>query len=120
LKRKLFKKINISPKRQITIPKEIYDQMEIRNNRVQVYLEGKRMVIESVSEQEDIFDFTGQIKEKLEKEGYTGHELAVKLAQQKQLVEKAFAQIITEAEEEYRTGKTVSHEELFADIAGED
>ncbi len=119
MKRKL-KRINISPKRQITIPKEIYDQMEISNNRVQVYLDGNRMVIEPVSEQEDIFDFTGKIKDKLEKEGYSGHDLAIKLTERKRFVENAFAQIINEAEEEYKMGKTISHEEVFAELDGDD
>ena len=93
--------------------------MEISNNRVQVYLDGKRMVVEPITDQEDLFDFTEQLKTRLEKEGYQGSELAEKLAVQKAAVEKAFTKIIKEAQEEYKSGKTISHEELFADIDGE-
>ena len=118
MSKKTIKRINVSPKRQITIPKDFYDQMEIHNNRVQIHLDGKRMVVEPVSVKEDLFDFTEQIRSKLEKDGFTGKKLAHKLAEQKQLVEQAFGQLIQEAEEDYRSGRTVSHEELFSDTDG--
>jgi len=117
--KKILKRVNVSPKRQITIPKEFYDLMDIRNNRVQLCLEGKRMIVEPVDVKEDLFDFTEQIKMRLEKEGYSGKKLAQKLTEQKQLVDSAFGHIIKEAQEEYVNGKTVSHDELFSEIEKE-
>jgi virulence-associated protein VagC len=118
MQKKPSRKVNISPKRQITIPKDFYDRMEISNNKVQVYLDGKRMIVEPITEEDDLFDFTEQIKARLEKEGYQGKELTKKLVLQKKVVEQAFVKMIKEAEEEYHTGKTVSHEDLFADSYG--
>ncbi len=115
MKKKLLKKVNVSPKRQITIPKEIFDRMEICHNKVQVYLEGRRMVVEPVASNDELFDFTEQILLKLQKEGYKGKKLAEKLAEQKHMVEKALGQMIKEAQEEYKNGKTTTHKEVFAD-----
>ncbi len=77
------------------------------------------MVIEPVTAEEDLFDFTEQIRSKLEKAGYKGKALADKIAEQKRVVDRAFTEIIREAEKEYHNGNTVSHEELFADLDGE-
>lgn len=120
MNKKLIKRINVSPKRQITIPKEIFDQLEISNNRVQIYLDGRRMIVEPVATEEDLFDFTEQIRIKLEKDGYKGKKLADKLAEQQRVVDRAFGEMIMEAEKEYESGNTVSHEEIFADIDGDE
>jgi len=117
--KKIMKRVNVSPKRQITIPKEFFDRMDIRNNRVQLCLDGKRMIVEPVDVKEDLFDFTEQIRMRLEKEGFTGKKLAQKLTEQKQLVESAFGQMIKEAQEEYMNGKIISHDELFSEVEGE-
>lgn len=119
MKEKTIKRVNVSPKRQITIPKEFFDQLEISNNRVQVYLDGKRMIVEPLADEEDLFDFTEQVLIKLEKHGYKGKKLADKLAEHKQIIDQAFGQLIMEAEKEYKSGNTVNHKELFADIDGE-
>ena len=118
MKKKILKRVNVSPKRQITIPKEFYDQLEIQGSRVQVYLDGRRMIVEPVGVEEDIFDFTEQMRTKLEKDGYKGKKLADKLAEQKEMMDNAFGQLIKEAEKEYNSGKTVSHDEVFSDIGG--
>ncbi len=119
MKKKIIKRVNVSPKRQITIPKGFYDQLEMQGNRVQVYIDGKRMIVEPVGFEEDIFDFTDQIRTKLEKDGYKGKKLVDKLTEQKKIIDNAFGQLIKEAEKEYRSGKTVSHDEVFSDIGGE-
>jgi len=120
MKKKLIKRVNVSPKRQITIPKEFFDQLEIRNNRVQVYLDGNRMIVEPVAVEEDLFDFTEQLRIKLERNGYQGKKLADKLVEQKQIIDRAFGQLIKDAEADYSSGNIVSHEELFADLDGEE
>jgi bifunctional DNA-binding transcriptional regulator/antitoxin component of YhaV-PrlF toxin-antitoxin module len=120
MKQKLIKRVNVSPKRQITIPKEFFDQLKINNNRVQVYLDGDRMIVEPVAVEEYLFDFTEQLRTKLERDGYQGKRLADKLVEQRQMIDKAFGQLIKEAEAGYRSGNVVSHEELFADFNGEE
>lgn len=108
------KKIAVSTKRQMTIPKQFYDELNL-GNEVICEMVDNSLVIKPVLE--DV-DFSQYILEDLIKEGYeAGEEMIKEFTYRKSQLGDAVQRMIDE-ERDYKTYRTV--EDLFNDIMNED
>jgi len=96
------RRIKVSSKRQITIPKDYCEKLKI-GKQVEIYLDGNRICIEPVN---DFYNFAELILADLKKEGYSGDELEAKLLEMKSKLEAAFLEAVQEARAEYDHGET--------------
>lgn len=106
--KKRVKRIAVSSKRQISIPKDFYEQLGI-GSEVVVELYNNQMVIKPVKE--EVGDFSSMILKELIEEGYEGDDLLEEFENRKTLIRPAVNMMIEEALER----KPVSRTELFGD-----
>lgn len=104
------KKISVSKKRQITIPKEFYDQLQIDDEVICEMVDGS-LVIKPAGEP---VDFSEYILRDLIQEGYeSGEEMVKEFTYRKSQIKSALEQLIAES----RDGKVyTSTEDFFKDI----
>lgn len=87
------KRISVSSKRQITIPKEFYDQLNITDEVMCQVIDGE-LIIKPIEENVDFSQF---ILRELISEGYAaGEELLQEFARRKSGMNSAVQQMITE------------------------
>lgn len=102
------KRVSVSSKRQISIPKEFFDELEIEKEII-MELRGNQLVIKPIHEADD--DFSSDILKDLIEEGYGGEELLREFKHRKSQLRPALNQLVNET---MKTGsKTV--DELFRD-----
>jgi bifunctional DNA-binding transcriptional regulator/antitoxin component of YhaV-PrlF toxin-antitoxin module len=106
---KKVKRISVSSKRQISIPKEFYDLLGI-GEEVVLELHGNHMVIKPSRENFD--DFSENILEDLVAEGYTGNELLQEFKFRKGQIGNAVDSVIEDAK---INGKRTTIDDLFGD-----
>ncbi|MCL6663503.1 AbrB/MazE/SpoVT family DNA-binding domain-containing protein [Paenibacillus amylolyticus] len=111
---KKVKRIAVSSKRQISIPKEFYDVLEI-GEEVLLELYGNHMVIRPSRENFD--DFSENILNDLISEGYTGTELLAEFKNRKGQLGKAVNLLI---EETKIKGERTTIDDLFGDEDDDD
>lgn len=104
------KRIAVSSKRQISIPKEFYDQLNI-GEEISLELYGNHLILKPISENFD--DFSEDILGDLIREGYQGEELMVEFKHRKSQIVNAVDKL--EAETKYSGEKTT-----IDDLFGED
>ncbi|MEK5040694.1 AbrB/MazE/SpoVT family DNA-binding domain-containing protein [Sporosarcina sp. FSL K6-3457] len=104
------KKISVSKKRQITIPKEFYDQLQIDDEVICEVVDGS-LVIKPIGE---AVDFSEYILRDLIQEGYeSGEEMVKEFTYRKSQIKPALEQLIAES----RDGKVyTSTEDFFKDL----
>ena len=104
------KKISVSKKRQITIPKEFYDQLQIDDEVICEVVDGS-LVIKPAAED---MDFSEYILRDLIQEGYaSGGEMLKEFTYRKSQIKPALQQLIAES----RDGKVyTSTDDLFKDL----
>ena len=95
--RKKPRRIAISNKRQITVPKEYYDYLEMESE-ANIELEGNKIVITPVRENND--DFSEFILKDLIDEGYGGDELLQEFNRRKNNIRPAVEAWIKDAQED--------------------
>ena len=110
---KKVKKISVSSKRQISIPKEFYDQLQI-GDEVSVELYGNHLLVRPIRGQFD--DFSEDILADLLEEGYKGPQLLTEFKDRKAQIKSAVGFLI---EETKASGKRTSINELFGDSEDE-
>src|SRR5690625_2509988 len=111
---KKVKRITVSSKRQISIPKEFYDAIGL-GNEITIELLNNRLVIRPVREESE--DFSEEILSDLIDEGYKGEELKAAFAERRAMLTSAFDNLIEEA----RNSKPYdSFEDMLEDADSED
>ena len=90
------KRITVSDKRQITIPIEFYNELNI-GKQVDCVIEGNSIIIMPVSTENSYF--AEEILKDLISQGYSGNELLTKFEEQRADIKKAICLLIEEADE---------------------
>ncbi len=106
---KKVKRISVSSKRQISIPKEFYEQLQI-GEEVSVELYGNHLLVRPIHENFD--DFSEEILADLVEEGYSGIQLITEFKNRKSQIKSAVSSLITETK---ISGKRTTIDELFGD-----
>ena len=88
--------INITGKRQVTIPLKFYERLHF-GKEVECYLTDDAVVLRPLSNSDD--SFTMEILKDLISQGYNGNELLAKFAEQRMNIRKAVGLLIHEADE---------------------
>ncbi len=109
----------VTKKRQFTIPKDFFDELEMKPGKVRCILDEGRIIIEPI-QSTNFWDFSGDLLEELVKEGLEGEELVNQFKQRKDIVKEAFTLMVEEAGEEIKKDGGKESEELFNEILGND
>ena len=88
--------INVTGKRQITIPLKFYERLRF-GKEVECFLADDAVVIRPFSTSDD--NFSMEILKDLVSQGYGGNELVEKFAEQRGNIQKAIGVLINEADE---------------------
>lgn len=101
-------KLKVSPKGQITLPKSVRKDMEIKDY---IYLEvkGRRALLKPVSFEDEFDDL---IVRELEYEGYSKSKIKEMLPEKKKSLSKA----IIEELESRKQEDTITHEEIIKEL----
>ena len=103
------KRISVSSKRQISIPKEFYEQLNI-GEEVILELHGNHLILKPIRDNFD--DFSDEILEDLVAEGYTGNELVAEFKHRKGQIGSAAESLIIET---MAKSKRTTVDELFGE-----
>jgi len=106
--------INITGKRQITIPISFYEQIGF-DKEVECYSDGKVLILKPLNTNNS--DFSVEILKDLIAQGYEGEELVEKFEEESKNIKKAIKNIIKEAKD-IASGKKKS--ETIKDVFGEE
>lgn len=106
---KQSKRVAVSSKRQISIPKEYFDLLNI-GNEVMLELYGNQIIIRPVRQGFD--DFSEEILEDLIEEGYSGEKLMSEFKNRKAQLGGAVQSLIEETRE---SGVRTTIDELFGE-----
>jgi bifunctional DNA-binding transcriptional regulator/antitoxin component of YhaV-PrlF toxin-antitoxin module len=109
------RRINVSTKRQITIPQKFFEALNI-GNEVECFIRNNEIVIRPIHASEE---FSEEILRDLIKQGYQGEELLQKFREMRSKVRPAIQKLIEEAEEAARNFKGTGEDkmnELFSDV----
>jgi len=87
--------VRITGKRQVTIPKEFFEQLDM-GTVLHAYVENGHLVLEPVRP-EDPMDFSQEIINDLADEGLTGEELKREFARRREGMMAALKELVTEA-----------------------
>ncbi|MCL2200133.1 MAG: AbrB/MazE/SpoVT family DNA-binding domain-containing protein [Defluviitaleaceae bacterium] len=105
--------INVTGKRQVTIPLKFYEKLQF-GKEVECVLTNGAIVIRPLSTSDD--NFTMEILKDLVSQGYNGNELIEKFAEQRQKIKTAIAELIEEADEiSEGKRKSATTEEIFGE-----
>lgn len=103
------KRIAVSSKRQISIPKEFYDQLNI-GEEISVELYGNHLILKPISETFD--DFSEDILGDLIREGYQGEDLMAEFKHRKSQIGNAVDQLVAETK---FSGEKTTIDDLFGE-----
>ena len=92
------KYVRITGKRQVTIPKEFFEQLDM-GTVLHAFVEGGRLVLEPVRS-EDPMDFSQEIINDLADAGLTGEELKKEFARRREGMMTAMKELVAEARTE--------------------
>lgn len=107
------KRISVSSKRQITIPKEFYENLNISEEVLCQVVDGA-LIIKPVQEEVDFSEF---ILRDLVNEGYQGEELLNEFTNRKSQIRPALSQMIAENRDHIVYSNT---EDYFNHLMGEE
>lgn len=109
-KKKSVRRISVSSKKQITIPKDFYDALGI-GDEVLIELADNKLIIRPI--REDHVDFSDLILKDLINEGYTGEELYEAFKYRKSQLSPALEKMISEERPKAKTYTLETLKELF-------
>ena len=109
---KKVKRVAVSSKRQLSIPKEFYDDLGI-GDEVVMEVKNNSLLIKPIKE--GFEDFSEEILKELVSEGYEGENLLTEFKNRKSMIKPAIERMIAETREQ----DYVTVEELFSDEEGE-
>ncbi len=113
-----YRIITITDKRQITIPKQIYDELKLKSGKVKCYVSDGKIIIEPF-QSSSFWDFSSNILKDLVAEGYQGPDLIKEFDSRRQMVKESFALMVDEAVKEIRDHQGKDADELLAEIVSE-
>lgn len=109
----------ITSKRQLTIPKDFYDRLNLGEN-VEILLEKDSLIIKKLRKAEESFDdYSDLILKDLIAEGYTGNQLLQEFKIRKNLLPIAVQNMVKDIREQAKEDKRTS-EQLDNELFGED
>lgn len=106
--------IRVSPKRQITIPIQFYEELRL-DKEVECYMEGNKLVIRPLYQEAG--EFSLEILKDLVGQGLSGDELVREYELQSKNIKEAITNLLEEADE-IASGKKKAAS--FQDVFGED
>lgn len=106
--------IRVSPKRQITIPIQFYEELGL-DKEVECYMDGDKLVIKPLYQ--DRGDFSLEILKDLVGQGLSGDDLVREYEQQSKNIKQAISNMIDEADA-IASGKKKAA--TFYDVFGDD
>ena len=103
--------INVSKKRQITIPLQFYNQLKL-GSEVECLLQDDKIIIQPLYQEHK--EFSVEILKDLVSQGYSGKELVEKFETQSKNIKRAVGNLLEEADD-IATGKkkAASFDDLF-------
>ncbi len=104
-----MKRISVSSKRQISIPKEFHEMLNI-GEEVTIELHGDHLVVKPIRENFD--DFSERILEDLVVEGYSGEDLLQEFKNRKEQIGNAVNSLISDTRAK---GKKMTINDLFGE-----
>ncbi len=113
-----YRIITITDKRQITIPKQIYDELKLKSGKVKCYVSDGKIIVEPF-QSSSFWDFSSNILKDLVAEGYQGPDLIKEFDSRRQMVKESFALMVDEAVKEIRDHQGKDADELLAEIVSE-
>ena len=106
--------INVTGKRQLTIPLKFYEKLQF-GKEVECVLTDDAIVIRPLSTTDD--SFTMEILKDLVSQGYSGNDLIEKFAEQRQKIKIAISSLKKEADEIASGERTsATTEDIFGDV----
>ena len=104
--------INISKKRQITLPLKFFNELGF-NNEAECFIRNGEIVIRPYSRNEANTYFSEQILKELIKEGYNGEELLLEFKKRSEETNKAIKKMLSDAD---NVAKGKSEYETYEDV----
>ncbi|MFD1677420.1 AbrB/MazE/SpoVT family DNA-binding domain-containing protein [Alicyclobacillus fodiniaquatilis] len=112
------KYVRITGKRQVTIPKEFFEQLDM-GTVLHAFVEGGRLVLEPVRP-EDPMDFSQEIINDLADAGLTGEELKKEFAKRREGMMAAMKELVTEARNEAVDGSEADGDDFMNELIDAD
>ena len=108
-----IKRINISPKRQITLPQVFFTALQF-SGEADCFLRDNEIVIRPVQKNAN-GEFDDLILADLIKAGYEGQELLQKFRETKAKIRPAVQALLKDTEQQLKEGKLYSVDDVFGD-----
>jgi|GEM_PF-477178 len=112
------KYVRITGKRQVTIPKDFFEQLDM-GTILRAYIEDGRLVLEPVRA-EDPIDFSQEIINDLADEGLTGEELKREFARRREGMLAAIKELVAEARREALDGSEPDGDAFMEELINRD
>ena len=107
--------INVTGKRQVTIPLRFYEKLRL-GKEIECVLTDDAIMLRPLANSDDGFGFTMEILKDLISQGYNGDELLAKFAKQRANINEAIDILIDEADEiAVGKRKSATTEEIFGE-----
>lgn len=104
--------INVSKKRQITIPLQYYNQLRL-GSEVECLLQDGKIIIQPLYQGHG--EFAVEILKDLVSQGYSGEELIKKFESQNKIIRRAISNLLEEANDIATGGKkSASFDDIFS------
>jgi len=110
---------SITSKRQITIPKDFFDELNLRPGKIKCYVDNGKIILDPLKEN-NFWDFSSEILCDLIEKGYEDKKLLDKFNEEKKQVKKSISLMLEEAKEEIKKGNYRSLESIFKEILEEE
>ncbi|OFW77521.1 MAG: hypothetical protein A2201_03470 [Alicyclobacillus sp. RIFOXYA1_FULL_53_8] len=108
------KYVRITGKRQVTIPKEFFEMLDM-GTMLHAFVEGGRLVLEPVRS-EDPLDFSQEIINDLADAGLTGEELKKEFARRREGIMTAMKELAVEARTEARSSSASDGDQFMNEL----
>jgi len=105
----------ITQKRQITIPKDFFEELNLKPGKIKCYIEDGKIILEPL-DSSNVWDFSTTILKELVSEGYEGDELLKEFKNRKTMLKESMAAMVAEAKEEIKEQKVKDAEQVFEEI----
>ena len=108
----------ITKKRQVTIPKDFFEELNLNPGKIKCYIEDGKIILEPIGS-EDFWDFSNIILKELIEEGYEGKQLLEEFKQRKAIVKESMAEMVAEAKNDIKNNKVKDADKVFEEIFSE-
>lgn len=109
----------ITQKRQITIPKDFFEELDLKPGKIKCYIEDNKIILEPLNLDDNFWDFSDNILKELVEEGYKGGKLLSEFKKRKTMVREAMVEMVTEAKNDIDNDRGKDSEKVFEEIFSE-